>query len=113
MSAASGDAAGASDGVVREEVRGRVLVIEVDRSAKRNAFTPELFDRLRDALTRLDDDPALWAGVLAFAGAHTTAGLDLPRFAGVFGSAEAAPRDPRVDPFAQFAPDSRGAQDPA
>ena len=70
-----------TDGVVRTEARGRVLVIEVDRGAKLNAFTPELFDQLRDALTTLDEDPSYWAGVLTFAGPNTTAGLDLSRFA--------------------------------
>ncbi len=72
---------------------------EVDRRAKLNAFTPELFDHLRDALTRLDEDPALWAGVLSFAGPNTTAGLDLVRFAARMTSGEATPRDERVDAF--------------
>ncbi len=88
-----------ADGEVRVETRGRVLLIEVDRRAKLNAFTPELFDRLRDALTGFDEDDALWAAVLAFAGANTTAGLDLPRFAGRMTAGEASPRDDRVDAF--------------
>lgn len=70
-----------TDGEVRCEVRGRTLVITVDRTAKRNAFTPEMFADLGAALTRLDETAELWAGVLQFAGDHTTAGLDLPRFA--------------------------------
>jgi enoyl-CoA hydratase/carnithine racemase len=87
-----------NDGVVRTEVRGRTLVIEVDRRTKLNAFTPELFDALRDALTKLDEDPELWTGVLTFAGPNTTAGLDLTRFAARLTGGESG-KDPRVDAF--------------
>lgn len=85
-------------GEVRRERAGHVLTITVDRSGKMNGFTPEMFDSLSDAMTLLDQDPDLWAGVLAFAGPHTTAGLDLPRFAAAFSSegGDAAP-DPRID----------------
>ncbi len=88
-------------GEVRSERAGHVLTITVDRSGKMNGFTPEMFDALSDAMTLLDEDPDLWAGVLTFAGPHTTAGLDLPRFAAAFSSegGSAAP-DPRVDAFA-------------
>ena len=88
----------ASDGVVRTDTRDHLFVIEVDRRAKLNAFTPELFDALRDALTRLDEDASLWCGVLTFAGVNTTAGLDLPRFAARLSTFDAAP-DSRVDVF--------------
>jgi enoyl-CoA hydratase/carnithine racemase len=88
-----------ADGEVRCEARGRVLVVEVDRREKRNAFTPELFDALRDALARLDAEPELWAGVLTFAGAHTTAGLDLPRFAARMAAGGETAPDPRPDAF--------------
>lgn len=89
-----------SDGVVRVERDGRILHIEVDRAEKMNGFTPEMFDALSDALTELDEDPALWAGVLTFAGPHTTAGLDLPRFAASMKSdAPDAAEDGRVDAF--------------
>jgi enoyl-CoA hydratase/carnithine racemase len=88
-----------ADGVVRTETRGRVLVIEVDRQAKLNTFTPELFDQLRDALTKLDEDPSFWAGVLTFAGPNTTAGLDLTRFASRFNTSGGETRDDRVDAF--------------
>jgi enoyl-CoA hydratase/carnithine racemase len=87
------------EGEVRTEVLDRVLHITVDRSTKMNGFTPELFDALRDALTRLDDTDDLWVGVLTFAGAHTTAGLDLPRFAASLRGESPAASDPRVDAF--------------
>ena len=71
-----------------------------------NGFTPEMFDALSDAMTMLDEDSDLWAGVLTFAGPHTTAGLDLPRFAAAFSSeggnaAQDGTRpDDRIDAFA-------------
>ncbi len=93
---------GANDtGEVRSERAGHILTITVDRSGKMNGFTPEMFDALSDAMTVLDEDSDLWAGVLTFAGPHTTAGLDLPRFAAAFSSegGDAAP-DTRIDAFA-------------
>ena len=62
-----------------------------------------MFDALSDAMTVLDEDPDLWVGVITFAGPHTTAGLDLPRFAArVFVGMERRARCPmtRVDAFA-------------
>jgi enoyl-CoA hydratase/carnithine racemase len=89
-----------SDGTVRGERDGHVLLIEVDRADKMNGFTPEMFDALADQLTLLDEDPDLWVGVLSFAGKHSTAGLDLPRFAGSMqsGASDDTPDD-RVDAF--------------
>lgn len=86
---------------VTAERDGHVLEIHVDRADKMNAFTPEMFDALADALTRLDEDPELRAGVLTFAGSHTTAGLDLPKFADAMrsGAGDGAV-DARVDAFA-------------
>ena len=68
-------------GQVRTEVvDDRILVMTVDRVEKKNAFTPKISNELADALTRLDDDPDLFVGVLTFAGDHTTAGLEMPLF---------------------------------
>ena len=66
------------EGAVVTEVRGHVLVIGINRPSKRNGFTPTMFRELAEAYTRLDDDPTLRVGVLCAAGAHFTAGLDLP-----------------------------------
>src|SRR5678815_4503308 len=93
-------------GEVRSARDGHVLTITVDRSGKMNGFTPEMFDALSDAMTLLDEDSDLWVGVLAFAGPHTTAGLDLPRFAAAFSSeardatADSPAPDLRIDAFA-------------
>ncbi len=93
------------NGEVRSERDGHIVTITVDRAAKRNGFTPEMFEALSAALTRLDEDPDLWVGVITFAGPHTTAGLDLPRFAAAFASNERAapvdaPTNESVDAFA-------------
>ena len=69
------------EGRITTEARGGLLLIGIDRPAKRNGFTPAMFRQLAEAYTRLDDDPALRVGVLYAHGAHFTAGLDLPSFA--------------------------------
>lgn len=75
------DGAAHPHGEVRTEVLDdHILVMTVDRTAKKNAFTPKIAHELEDALTRLDDDPDLFVGVLTFAGEHTTAGLEMPLF---------------------------------
>lgn len=63
-----------------EVVDEHILVMTVDRVEKKNAFTPKIINELSAALTWLDDDPDLFVGVLVFAGAHTTAGLEMPLF---------------------------------
>lgn len=92
-------------GEVRTEVvDDHILVVTVDRVEKKNAFTPKISNELEDALTRLDDDPDLFVGVLTFAGDHTTAGLEMPLFFTDEAKAAAAERraartvEP-VDPF--------------
>lgn len=83
--------------VSTEVVDEHILHIMVDRVEKRNAFTPKIARELAEALTRLDEDDALWVGALTFAGAHTTAGLEMPLFFGP-GAAE-RPREGLVDPY--------------
>ena len=68
-------------GRISTEVRDEhIFMIGLDRPAKLNGLTPEMHDELVAALTRLDEDPSLWVGVLHAHGAHFTAGLDLPRW---------------------------------
>ena len=71
----------ATSGRVDVVVQGHLLLICINRPAKRNGFTPKMFSELAQAYTRLDEDPALRVGVLHAAGEHFTAGLDLPSFA--------------------------------
>jgi enoyl-CoA hydratase/carnithine racemase len=75
-----------------------ILLITVDRTEKKNAFTPKISRELAAALTRLDEDPALFVGVLTFAGEHTTAGLEMPLFFGPDAELRAA-GPAAVDPF--------------
>ena len=92
-------------GEVRTDVvDGHVLVMTVDRIEKKNAFTPKIMAELGDALTRLDEDPELFVGVLVFAGDHTTAGLEMPLFFSEEAKRDAARRKAEqasepVDPF--------------
>ena len=92
-------------GEVRTEVIDEhILVLTVDRVEKKNAFTPKITSELEDALTRLDEDPELFVGVLTFAGDHTTAGLEMPLFFTDEARTAAAERragqtEPPVDPF--------------
>src|SRR5947209_9133738 len=83
--------------VQTEIVDERILVMTVDRVEKKNAFTPKISNELAAAYTRLDDDPELFAGVLTFAGDHTTAGLEMPLFFDP--DAVAGPPTDAVDPF--------------
>ena len=67
------------EGGIDTEVRGHLLLITINRPAKRNGWTPAMFRQLAEAYTRLDDDPELRVGVLHAFGEHFTAGLDLPQ----------------------------------
>ncbi len=80
-------------------VQGELLLICINRPAKRNGFTPKMFKELGEAYTRLDDDAALRVGVLHAAGAHFTAGLDLPSIAPLMRRGEKAVPLGLVDPL--------------
>lgn len=79
--------------------RGHLLLIGLDRVAKRNAFTPKMHVELQDALTTLDEDPDLWAGVVFGHGDHFTGGLDLPKFTAWMDSGRPILHPDRVDPW--------------
>ena len=87
-------------GTVRTEVDGRICRIVVDNVAKKNAFTPDMMAELSNAFTAFDRDDELWVAVLAFAGDHTTAGLDMPKFFGPNAERRDSPAG-NVDPFAR------------
>lgn len=63
--------------VVRTEVRGRILVVRLDREAKRNAIDVDMAEGIDAALNRLEDDPELWAGVLTGTTSVFCAGTDM------------------------------------
>ncbi len=88
-----------SQGSVDCTQQGQLLLICINRPAKRNGFTPKMFKELGEAYTRLDDDAALRVGVLHAAGAHFTAGLDLPSIAPLMRRGEKAVPLGLVDPL--------------
>lgn len=68
--------------VVLTEVRGRVLVIRLNRPSARNAVSGDVAQGIEAAVDRLEDDPQLWAGVLAANGPTFCAGADLKWISG-------------------------------
>lgn len=96
-----------SEEKILTRIYGQVLVIGLNRPAKRNAFDLEMFSQLASALGRLDRERELRCGLLHAAGSHFTGGLDLAQWAPVF----AAGRFPDLsadqrDPFG-LDPDKR------
>lgn len=69
------------EGQVTTELRGKILLIGLDRTEKLNGLTPKMFEELTAAFRRLEDEDGIWVGVLFAHGKHFTAGLDLPKFA--------------------------------
>jgi len=63
-----------AEGCIDTQVLDHVLLIGINRPAKRNGWTPPMFKQLAEAYTRLDDDPNLRVGVLHAFGDHFTAG---------------------------------------
>lgn len=63
------------------ERRGHMLLMGLNRPARRNAFTLRMFEQLALAYGELERDPALRCGVLFAHGDHFTGGLDLAEVA--------------------------------
>jgi enoyl-CoA hydratase/carnithine racemase len=86
--------------MITTERRGRVLLIGLNRVAKRNAFDPPMFHALARALGELDRDPELWCGFVFGHGAHFTGGIDLAQFAPLLERDDPFELEPgSVDPF--------------
>ncbi len=66
---------------VLTEIRGRVLLITLNRPDQMNAVNSELAQGLVAAIAQLDSDDGLTAGVLTGAGRGFCAGMDLKAFA--------------------------------
>lgn len=86
------------EGCIDTLVLGHVLLIGINRPAKRNGWTPPMFRQLAEAYTRLDDDPDLRVGVLHAMGDHFTAGLDLPAVSAYMQRGEKAIPEGLVEP---------------
>jgi enoyl-CoA hydratase/carnithine racemase len=62
---------------VRSERRGRVLVVRIEREAKRNAIDRGTADGIDEALNLFEDDDELWAAVITGTATVFSAGTDL------------------------------------
>ncbi len=91
-------------GTVSLEHRGPVLVIGLDRAAKRNAFDLPLWEALCRAYAELENDPALRCAVLHAKGDHFTGGLDLPQWGNAFASGKWPVPDDGINPMGLFGP---------
>jgi enoyl-CoA hydratase/carnithine racemase len=89
---------------VTTQVDGHVLLIGVDRAAKRNAWTSQTLREVAESYQVLATTESLRAGLLFGHGDHFSAGLDLGDFAGAF--AERGPQALGVaglpDPFGMW-----------
>lgn len=59
------------------EVRGRTLIVRIEREQKRNAIDVATARDIDAALNRLEDDPELWVGVITGTPSIFSAGTDL------------------------------------
>jgi enoyl-CoA hydratase len=57
--------------------RGRILLVQIDREAKRNALNAAVTEGLDAAMNELEDDGELWCGVLTGGTRVFSAGVDL------------------------------------
>jgi enoyl-CoA hydratase len=89
-------------GTVSVERRGHVLLIGLDRPAKRNAFDLPLWNALCTAYGQLERDDELRVGVLHALGDHFTGGLDLPQWAGTFSGGSWHIPDGGLDPLGLY-----------
>ncbi|MDV6010954.1 crotonase/enoyl-CoA hydratase family protein [Haloechinothrix sp. LS1_15] len=71
------DPTSARESAVTVERQGRVLLMGLNRPAKRNAFTRAMLAELAEAYGLLESDDELWCGVLYAHGDHFTGGLDM------------------------------------
>ena len=93
-----------SAGTVSLERRGHVLLMGLDRTAKRNAFDLVMWDALCDAYAELERDPELRVGVLHARGDHFTGGLDLPQLGTAFSSGAWHIKQGGLDPLGLTGP---------
>jgi len=93
-----------SEGKVTTSRRGHVLLIGLDRAAKRNAFDVPMFHAVGRAYATLEHDDELRAGVLFAHGDHFTAGLDLAQFSPVFASGSWTQVEGGLDPLGLVGP---------
>ncbi|WP_137817750.1 crotonase/enoyl-CoA hydratase family protein [Pseudomonas sp. 2FG] len=90
-----------SSGRVSREKRGHIMLIGLDRTAKRNAFDLDLLDDLTLAYGEFERDHDARVALVFAHGEHFTAGLDLANVAATFVSGWAIPQG-GFDPWGVF-----------
>jgi enoyl-CoA hydratase len=63
--------------MIQTKQQGHILLIEINRPEKYNAFTKRMLDDLGKAYTELEENSDLWCGLVYANGKHFSAGLDL------------------------------------
>ncbi|MDQ0649928.1 enoyl-CoA hydratase/carnithine racemase [Pseudomonas cedrina] len=81
----------ASSSRVSRELQGHVLLLGLDRPAKRNAFDLDLLNELSLAYGEFDRNAEARVAVVFAHGDHFTAGLDLANVSGVMAVAGSHP----------------------
>ena len=66
---------------ILQQCHDGVATLTLNRPARLNALSPEMLEQLRDALTRIEADPAVGAVILTGAGRGFCAGGDVKRMA--------------------------------
>ena len=84
---------------ITTETRGHLLLIGINRPAKRNAFDTEMLRGLSAAFTQLEEGPELRCGVVFAHGEHFTAGLDLAEVAPHIGEGKLLQAADGIDPW--------------
>jgi enoyl-CoA hydratase/carnithine racemase len=88
-----------TEGRITTERRGHVLLMGLDRVAKRNAFDLKMFGELGLAYAELDRDDELRCGVLFAHGDHFTGGIDLAEWAPAMARGDSRLPDGTLDPL--------------
>lgn len=85
---------------IETRVEGHILLIHINRADKYNALSPEMYHDMGKALAQLNSDPELRVAVLYADGKHFTAGVELDKWAPIFGSGNAFPvGENEIDPM--------------
>ena len=85
--------------LISTETRGHVLLIGLDRAAKRNAFTTAMLVELAQAFTTFEDEASLRVAVLFAHGEHFTGGLDLAEVGPAVARGQGLMPEGAVDPL--------------
>ena len=93
-----------ADGRIVVEQRGHILLMGLDRIAKRNGVNEKMFVELAQAYDRLERDTKLRVGVLHAFGPHFSAGIQLDQLQHKFRAGLHLTPSGLVDPFGLFPP---------